>query len=79
MWIDNMATGMMMGAGQFDAARQALTGQGDFSCPLTMETHRKFRSVWTVVDRDHTTYENYMRTPDGREFKAMEVRYSRTQ
>ena len=78
VWFDNVATGMMVGSGQFDAAANALTNQGDFSCPLTMETHRLFRSVWTLVDPDHNTFENYMRGPDGREFKAMEIRYSRT-
>ena len=79
IWLDNMATGMMAGSGQFDAATQALTNQGDFSCPVTGETHRQFRAVWTVVDQDHNTYENYMRTPDGREFKAMEIHYTRAQ
>ena len=77
IWLDNMATGMMVGGGQFDAATKTLTDQGDFSCPLTMETHRPFRSVWRIIDQDHNVYENYMRTPDGREFKAMEINYSR--
>ena len=79
VWFDNMATGMMMGTGQFDAATKTLTDQGDFSCPLTGEAHRVFRTAWTVVDQDHTTYENYMRTPEGREFKAMEIHYTRAQ
>ena len=30
-----------------------------------------------VADQDHTTYENYMRTPEGCEFKAMEERKGR--
>ena len=78
VWLDNMATGMTVGAGSFDAATKALTDQGDFSCPLTGESHRQFRSVWTVVDQDHNTYESYMRTPEGQEFKSMEIRYTRT-
>ena len=79
VWFDNMATGMMTGTGQFDAATKTLTDQGDFSCPVTGETHRRFRTAWTVINQDHTTYENYMRTPEGREFKAMEIHYTRTQ
>ena len=79
VWLDSMATGMMMGTGAFDAATQALTNQGSFSCPLTMATHPKFRAVWTVVDPNHTTYESYMSTPEGREFKAMDIRYTRAQ
>ena len=78
VWFDNMATGMMRGAGQFDAAAKTLTDQGDFSCPITGEPHRWYRAAWTVVDQDHTTYESYSRTPEGREFKSMEIHYSRT-
>ena len=77
VWFDNMATGIMTGTGQFDAATGTLTEQGDMSCPLTGETHRPFRAVWTIVDADHHTYENYMPGPDGKEFKAMEIRYTR--
>ncbi len=79
VWFDNAATGMMMGAGQFDAASNTLSDHGDFSCPLTGEAHRVFRTSWTVADANHTTYENYMRTPEGREFKAMEIHYTRAQ
>ncbi len=79
VWFDNMATGMMSGVGQFDAASKTLTDQGAFSCPLTGETHRQFRTAWKVIDPDHTTYENYMRTADGKEFKAMEIQYTRVQ
>jgi hypothetical protein len=78
VWFDSMATGMMRGTGQFDPATKTLTDQGDFSCPLTMETHRPFRAVWKVIDPQHTVYETYMRTPDGVEFKAMEIHYTRT-
>ena len=79
VWLDNMATGMMVGSGPFDAQTKAVTQQGEFSCPLTRETHRKYRTAWTVVDADHNTYENYMQTPEGVEFKAMEIHYTRAQ
>ena len=79
VWFDNMATGIMTGTGAFDAATKTLTNQSDFSCPMTGEAHRQMRSAWKVVDADHNTYESYMRTPDGREFKSMEIRYTRAQ
>ena len=79
VWYDNMNTALMTGAGQYDPAAKALTLQGEFSCPMTGEAHRAFRDVWTIVDQDHTTYQSYMRTPEGREFKAMEIRYTRAQ
>ena len=78
-WFDNMATGMMVGTGQFDAAGQTFTERSDFSCPMTGEAHRQSRSVLKIVDANHHTYESYMRTPDGTEFKAMEIRYTRAQ
>lgn len=77
VWLDNMNTSMMRGAGQYDAATKTLTQQGDFSCPMTGETHRQFRDAWTIVDANHATYESYSKTPDGREFKSMEIQYTR--
>lgn len=77
VWFDNMNTSMMRGAGQFDAAANALTDQGDFSCPMTGETHRWYRTTWKVVDPDHTIYESYSKTPEGQEFKSMEIHHTR--
>ena len=79
IWFDNMNTSMMRGVGQFDAATKTLTDQGDFSCPITGETHRWYRTAWTVTDKDHTTYESYSKTPDGKEFKSLEIKYTRVQ
>lgn len=77
VWLDNMATGMMIGSGQFNGASQAVPAQGDFSCPVTGEAHRKYRSLWRVVDANHNTYESYFYTPEGTEFKSMEINYTR--
>ena len=79
VWFDNMNTSMMRSEGQFNTATQTLTDEGDFSCPLTGETHRWYRSAWKVVDSDHTTYESFARTPEGREFRSMEIHYTRAQ
>ena len=78
VWCDNMATGMMTSTGTFDAATSTLTEQGDVSCPITGEAHRPYRSALTVVDTDHHTYESYMRGPDGQEYRAMEILYTRS-
>ena len=79
VWCDNMMTGMMVSTGQFDAATLTLSEEGSFSCPITGETHRWYRTAWTVVDPDHTACESYSRTPEGREFKSMEIHYTRAQ
>jgi len=77
VWFDNMSTGIMIGTGEFDDETKTLSEEGEFSCALTMETHRKFRAEWKIIDENNITYESYMQTPDGHEFKAMEIRYTR--
>ena len=79
VWLDNMATGTMLSTGQFDPSSKVLTEQGDFSCPMTGEAHHWFRSDWKIVDDNHLTYESYSRAPDGKEYKAMEILYTRAQ
>jgi hypothetical protein len=77
LWYDNMNTALMTGTGQFDPAAKTFTFQGDFSCPMTGEAHRSFRDTWTITDADHTAYASYVRAPDGREYKMMEIAYTR--
>ena len=77
IWLDNMATGIMVGSAQFDAAAKTLTENGTMSCPLTMEKNRSIRSVWKIADNDHNTYEAFMNDKDGKEYKAMEIGYER--
>ncbi len=79
IWLDNMSTGVMISTGQYDPATKSIAEKSDFSCPITGETHRQARAVWTIVDQNHNTYTSYMTAPDGHEFKAMELRYTRTQ
>ena len=79
IWFDNMNTSMMRGNGKFDTATKTLSDEGDFSCPITGETHRWYRSAWTITDVNHTTYRSFSRAPDGKEFKSMEMQYTRTQ
>lgn len=77
IWFDSMATGIMTGAGQFDAATQTLTTQSDVSCPITGEAHRTSRETWKIVDQNRATYESYARSPEGKEFKSLEIHYTR--
>ena len=77
LWLDNMATGIMVSSAQFDPATNSLEQNGTMSCPLTMEKNRPIRSVWKIADNDHNTYEAFMRNADGNEYKAMEIAYER--
>ena len=79
VWIDSMGTGMMTGTGQFDAAQNAITEKGEFSCPITGNQHMIYRSVWKIIDPNHYTYEMYTAAPDGKEFRSMDIAYERVQ
>ena len=44
---------------------------------VTGDTASPFRGVLKWADNDHYTYEMYTRTPDGKEFRSMEIVYER--
>lgn len=78
-WLDNASTGIMTVTGQYNLETMTLNLSGTHSCPLTGEKARFSRSEWTVVDQDHSTYTSYMTMPDGKEFKSIEINYTRVQ
>lgn len=78
-WIDNMGTGVMQGEGKWDEASKSLTISGNMVDPARgdgKECH--FREVMTYTDKDHNTMEMYVPdTETGKEFKSMEIKYTR--
>ena len=79
IWFSNMNTGIMNVSGQYDPATKTLTDKGTFSCPITGEKNMPYHSEWKIVDNDHNTYVSYSVGPDRKEFKSMEISYTRTQ
>jgi len=75
IWIDNMGTGIMTGSGNYDPNTKTLADQGTFSCPAVGQ--KSYRGVTRIIDQDNFTYEMYMAGPDGKEFRAMEIVYTR--
>jgi hypothetical protein len=75
IWIDNMGTGITTGSGNYDPSTKTLTDQGTFSCPA--EGQKSYRGVTKIIDQDNFTYEMFMAGPDGKEFRAMEIVYTR--
>ncbi|MBX7137517.1 MAG: DUF1579 domain-containing protein [Oligoflexia bacterium] len=76
-WYDSMSTGYMQSAGNFTPGAKTLEMEGKFSCPMT-EEEMSTRLVTNFVDKNHHTFEMYMRNPeDGHEFKTMEIHYKR--
>ena len=78
-WMDSMITGTMTMSGQFDAVTKTLHTTGANSCPMTGEKARAMRWDWAITDDAHNTFTGYMNGPDGKEFKGMEIVYTKVQ
>ena len=77
IWIDTMATGMMVGTASFDSDKKVLSEQGNFSCPM-VGGNRSYRTTTTITDADHFKSEMFMIDPEtNQEFKIMELNYTR--
>lgn len=77
IWYDNMGTGIMVGAGQYDAGAKTFSEEGTVSCPIT-NSPRWHRSVTTIIDDNNYTYESFMKDPATDEtFRSMLIKYTR--
>jgi len=76
-WLDNMGTGIMIAWGTCEQGGKVINMAGDFADPMTDQPNRKFRTVTRIVDKDKFVYEMYSPGPDGKEFKMMEITYTR--
>lgn len=77
IWTDNMSTGMMVSYGKADAAGKVITYTGEGADPMTGNLHQKFRAIEKIESKDKHTFEYYSAGPDGKEFKMMEITYTR--
>ncbi|MBI1871214.1 MAG: DUF1579 domain-containing protein [Chlamydiae bacterium] len=77
IWIDNMGTGIENATAQYDPATKTFSEKGSCSSPITGDKDKHFRAEWKIVDKDHYTYEMYTSGPDGKEFKNIEISYTR--
>ena len=76
IWLDNMGTGIMIGEGTYDPGKKTLTDQGNFTDPMVGQ--RSYRGVSTFLDDNHHSYEMYVADENGKEFRMMEIMYTRT-
>jgi hypothetical protein len=75
-WVDNINTSIMVTAGQVDSSGKVFTFWGQHNDPLG-GTASKSRSVLQLIDADHYMIEMFLTPPDGEEFKALELDYTR--
>ena len=77
-WIDNMGTGMMKLEGTWDAGSKSITLKGKVvDAGAGNGREAEIREVFRITDDDHQTMEMYGYAPDGKEFKMMEIKYTR--
>lgn len=75
-WMDTMSTAIMATEGTVDAAGKVMTSWGMVDDPVTGRP-QKMKGVLTLVDPDHHTYEMWSTGPDGKEWKSLELAYTR--
>jgi hypothetical protein len=77
-WIDNMGTGIMTSTGKWDEASKSITFKGRMVDPSSGNgKEADFREVFRVIDNDHQVMEMYGPDPSGKEFKTMEIKFTR--
>jgi hypothetical protein len=76
-WIDSMSTGLMDGTGTYNAGNKTFTYNTEHSCPVTGKRVTG-RTVETWKGNDQILVESYGPHPEtGKEFKMMEITYTR--
>ncbi len=76
VWFDTMSTGMMTSEGTFDPSGKVLTLHAEFTDPLTLKK-KVVKAVSKMVSPTQMVYEMYDKTPDGKEFKDLEIVYTK--
>ncbi len=77
IWLDNMGTGMMVAWGTCEQGGKVINMSGEYADPMSGQANRKFRTVTRMEDKDKFVYEMFSPGPDGKEFKMMEITYTR--
>jgi len=75
-WIDNFGTGIMITEGPWDAASKSITLKGRMVDPTTGK-NVDVKEIFKPIDNNYQVMEMFVTTPDGKEFKTMEIKYTR--
>jgi hypothetical protein len=76
IWMDSMATGIMRGKGRYDKGSKTIKDEGTYSCPIK-GGDVDYRSEWKIGGKDKNNFTMFTKDPDGKEFKMMEITYTR--
>lgn len=75
-WMDNMGTGIMVMEGAWDDKTKTLNLKGKQTDPTTGK-EMNVREIFTVVDDNTQKMEMFMTPSGGKEFKSMEIVFTR--
>lgn len=75
-WMDNMGTGTMTLKGTWDDATKSINFKGNMLDQMTNKS-TDVREVFTIVDDNNQKMEMYAAGPDGKEYKSMEIKFTR--
>lgn len=76
-WMDNMSTGTMISHGTADGSGKTFTFQAEEGmCPMTGQMKAP-KSVLKIDGDNKLVFEMHEKGPDGKEFKCLEVTYTR--
>jgi hypothetical protein len=75
-WIDNMSTGIMTSEGKADSTGNIVMWTGQTSDPMTGKSE-KIRMTTRFIDDNKHVFTMYMKSPDKKEYQAMEITYER--
>ncbi|MHC4385037.1 MAG: DUF1579 family protein, partial [Planctomycetota bacterium] len=76
VWLDNMGTGIMRYEGTSSGNGSDIHWMGE-APDFINGVYKKNRTIDKTIDENHTLSTFYDMTPDGEEYKHMELRYSR--
>jgi hypothetical protein len=75
-WIDSVSTAIHMSQGTYDAATKTWTYKQEDTCPITKKPV-KMRDTLKIVSNDEQVMEMYKQMGDEKEFKSMEITFTR--
>lgn len=75
-WMDTMGTGAMVSEGTADTTGKVITFTGTYEDPMTAKP-KTCRSVTRFVSESKHTFEMFDTGPDGKEFKCLDIVYTR--
>ncbi len=75
-WMDTMTSPIMTSLGTIDDSKKVITFTGDYDDPATGKV-KKNRSIFKIESKEKNSWTMFDTTPDGKEFKTMEIVYTR--